>query len=137
MRVQDPPKYAEVLLNITRPNEGWTAERIRKMYGHAEQDIQFPTFVPVNLTYQTAYVDDEGKLQIRRDIYGLDARMRSAIKNERGMVEMAQEPRESRGTGSVARSRQPQQPPRTVSFFEALFGGGQPQQPVRPQRRVR
>ena len=54
MRVQDPPKYAEVLLNLVRPTEGWTAERIKRMYGNAEVDIQFPTHIPVNLTYQTA-----------------------------------------------------------------------------------
>ena len=71
MRVQDPPKYAEVLLNLVRPTEGWTAERIKKMFGNAEVDIQFPTFIPVNLTYQTAFVDDDGKLQIRRDGYML------------------------------------------------------------------
>ena len=29
MRVQDPAKYAEVLLNIARPREHWTAERIK------------------------------------------------------------------------------------------------------------
>ena len=28
MRVQDPAKYAEVLLNIARPSEHWTAEKI-------------------------------------------------------------------------------------------------------------
>ena len=42
MRVQDPAKYAEVLLNIARPDEHWTAERIRGMFGGGEQDIQTP-----------------------------------------------------------------------------------------------
>jgi hypothetical protein len=125
MRVQDPPKYAEVLLNIVRPGEGWTAERIKKMYGHSEVDLQFPTPIPVNLTYQTAFVDDAGQLQIRRDIYGIDARMRSAIKSERGVVEMVQDrPREPSNTPTRrARATRPEQPPKTVSFFEALFGG--------------
>ncbi|MEA2989647.1 MAG: L,D-transpeptidase YcbB, partial [Alphaproteobacteria bacterium] len=132
MRVQDPPKYAEVLLNIARPNEGWTAERIKKMYGSAEQDIQFPSAIPVNLTYQTAFVDDEGKLQIRKDIYALDGRMQSAIKSERGMVEMAQDrPKERESTSTTARAR-PQQP-RTVGFFESFFGGGQ-SRPTPPNR---
>ena len=40
MRVQDPAKYAEVLLNIARPNERWTAERITRMYGGSEQNLQ-------------------------------------------------------------------------------------------------
>jgi hypothetical protein len=33
MRVQDPPKYAEVLLGIARPREHWTAEKIKHMFG--------------------------------------------------------------------------------------------------------
>src|SRR4029434_5557867 len=102
MRVQDPPKYAEVLLNLVRPNEGWTAERIKRMYGSAEVDIQFPTHIPVNLTYQTAFVDDDGKLQIRRDVYGLDSRMQAAIKSERGMVEMVQERPKSSGSSTAS-----------------------------------
>ena len=141
MRVQDPPKYAEVLLNIARPSENWTAEKIRGMYGKAEQDIQFPAFIPVNLTYQTAVVDDDGKLQIRRDIYGIDSRMLAAIKTERGVIEPPQERKDTGGSsgGGVARAKQ--LPPRQVGFFEALFGGGsqQPQQrqATRPPNRVR
>jgi hypothetical protein len=121
-----------------RPTENWTAERIKRMFGSAEVDIQFPTFIPVNLTYQTAFVDDDGKLQIRRDIYGLDSRMQSAIRSERGMVEMAQErPRET-GSGSASVKRvQPNPPTRQVGFFEQLFGTRTSQQQVRPPSRVR
>ena len=72
MRVQDPVKYAEVLLSIVRPGEGYTQDRIRRMFGAYENDIQFPTFIPVHLTYQTAFVDDQGKLEFREDIYGRD-----------------------------------------------------------------
>ena len=72
MRVQDPVKYAEVLLSIVRPGEGYSQDRIRRMYGAYESDIQFPTFIPVHLTYQTAFVDDQGKLEFREDIYGRD-----------------------------------------------------------------
>ena len=72
MRVQDPAKYAEVLLSIVRPGEGYTQDRIHRMYGAYESDIQFPTFIPVHLTYQTAFVDDQGKLEFREDIYGRD-----------------------------------------------------------------
>ena len=42
MRVQDPVKYAEVLLSFVRPGDGYTEERIRKMIGTGETDIQFP-----------------------------------------------------------------------------------------------
>ena len=107
MRVQDPAKYAEVLLNIARPNEHWTAERIKRMYGGSEQDLQFqPTAIWVHLTYQTAFVDNAGKLQMRRDIYNLDSRTLAAIKSERGNLEPAPErKREQEIAGSSPRKR--------------------------------
>ena len=54
------------------------------MYGSSEIDLKFPTPIPVNITYQTAFVDDGGKLQIRKDVYGRDATMINILKNGRG-----------------------------------------------------
>ena len=84
MRVQNPDQYAAVLLDITEPNEHYTPEKIRSMYGHSEIDLKFPTPIPVNITYQTAFVDDAGKLQIRKDVYGRDATMIAMLKNAHG-----------------------------------------------------
>jgi L,D-transpeptidase YcbB len=72
MRVFDPPKYAEVLLSLVRPGDHYTTERIKQMYGPSEINIDFPSFIPVHLTYQTAFVDSDGKLEFREDIYGRD-----------------------------------------------------------------
>jgi murein L,D-transpeptidase YcbB/YkuD len=80
MRVQDPVHYAEVLLSLVRPGDGYTEDRIRKMFGSSENDIQFPTFIPVNLTYQTAFVDDAGKLELREDVYGRDRALLAILK---------------------------------------------------------
>jgi L,D-transpeptidase YcbB len=125
MRVQDPAKYAEVLFNISRPTENWTADRVKRMFGAAEQDIQLPEKIWVHLTYQSAFVDEAGKLQVRRDVYNLDSRTLAAIKSERGVVEPLQE--RKREQEIVSSQRRPvMQPPRTVSFFESLFGGGGP-----------
>jgi murein L,D-transpeptidase YcbB/YkuD len=94
MRVQDPAKYAEVLFNIARPNEHWTAEKVRSLFGRTEQDIQLqPAQIWVHLTYQTAFVDDAGKLQMRRDVYNLDNRMLAAIKSERGNIDPSERKR--------------------------------------------
>jgi L,D-transpeptidase YcbB len=82
MRVQDPVKYAEVLLSIVRPGDGYTEDRIRRMFGPNESDIQFPTFIPVYLTYQTAFVDDAGKLQFRDDVYGRDKALVALLKGD-------------------------------------------------------
>jgi len=86
MRVEDPLKYAEVLLSLARPGEGYTQERIRKMYGNNETDIRFPAFIPVHLTYQTAFVDDDGKLQFREDVYGRDKALLDILKSDQRKV---------------------------------------------------
>ena len=86
MRVQDPAKYAEVLLSIVRPGEGYTEDRIRKMFGQSEVDIQFPKFLPVHLTYQTAFVDEDGKLEFREDIYGRDKALLALLNGDQRKV---------------------------------------------------
>jgi murein L,D-transpeptidase YcbB/YkuD len=134
MRVQDPAKYAEVLFNIARPSENWTADKIKRMFGTAEQDIQLPVPIWVHLTYQTAMVDENGKLQVFHDIYGVDARTMAAIKSERTVVEPQQERKKEDQVASSNSGRRAM--PRTVSFFESMFGGNRgfsPQpQPPRP-----
>ncbi len=127
MRVQDPAKYAEVLLNIARPQEHWTAERITRMFGHGEQDIQLqPTPIWVHLTYQTAFVDNHGKLQMRRDIYNLDGRTLAAIRSGRGGIETAPErKREQELIASRQRRSAPPAPAvpaaRSGSTFQSMF----------------
>jgi len=83
MRVQNPDQYASILLNITDPNGHYSPERIRSMYGQGEVDIKFPTPIPVNITYQTAFVDDAAVLQFRKDVYGRDATMLSLLRSGR------------------------------------------------------
>lgn len=80
MRVQNPDQYAAVLLGITLPEDHYTPAKIRSMYGPDAIDIKFPTPIPVNITYQTAFVDNAGKLEFRRDIYGMDAKMLELLK---------------------------------------------------------
>jgi murein L,D-transpeptidase YcbB/YkuD len=75
MRVQDPVEYATKLLSLELPKEHYTPARIESMYGDSEININFPKPIPVHMTYQTAFVDQDGKLQFRDDVYGHDARM--------------------------------------------------------------
>jgi L,D-transpeptidase YcbB len=102
MRVQDPVKYAEVLLSVALPKEGYTQERIRRMFGSSEENISFPQSIPVHLTYQTAYVDDAGKLVILDDVYGRDSRMIAILKgDERRVADIPVERRETTSTRPV------------------------------------
>ena len=66
MRVQDPMKYAEVLLSFAAPKANYTADSIKRMLGGEEKQIDFQNQIPVHVTYQTAFVDEAGKLQIPR-----------------------------------------------------------------------
>jgi len=145
MRVQYPDQYAAVLLNITMPNEHYTPEKIRSMYGSSEIDLKFPTPIPVNITYQTAFVDDSGKLQIRKDVYGRDAQMIAILKNRGGKdmenVIAHSQPSYSRPTGPLpAVSVSDNSFSSGPNFFERLFGGGAqiPPAPIgrRPQRQL-
>jgi murein L,D-transpeptidase YcbB/YkuD len=140
MRIQDPAKYAEVLLNLARPSEHWTVDRVTRLYSGGEQDISLPpTAIWVHVTYQSAYVDDSGKLQVRRDVYGLDNRTLAAVRSERGVIEPTPE-----GKGEqpeVASASQPSRrkvvTPNTVSFLQSFFFGAPAQaRPVRPPRSV-
>jgi murein L,D-transpeptidase YcbB/YkuD len=138
MRVQDPVKYAQLLLSIERPSEGYTEDRIRRMFGNNEQDIQFPAPIPVHLTYQTAYVDDDGQLVIRSDVYGLDSRVLALIRTERGMIDVAtKEHDRDAATASARRAIKPPPPAGPGGFFQALFGGGPPPPVGRPPSRIR
>jgi murein L,D-transpeptidase YcbB/YkuD len=140
MRVQNPDQYAAVLLGITEPNEHYTADRIRGMYGHSEIDLKFPTPIPVNITYQTAFVDDGGKLQFRKDVYGRDATMVAMLRNSRGKdmenVVAHSQPSYSHPAGglpagvSFASANTSSGP----SFFERLFGGPTPAPAPAPRR---
>ena len=150
MRVQDPQRYAEVLLSLVRPNDGYTLERIKKMIdAGGEQDIQLPTFIPVNLTYQTAFVDDDGKLQFRDDVYGRDRQLLAILKgDDRKMADVAVEHHGDPSHRQVLAI--PDSTPlfggRSYggyggpgdggNFFSRLFGGGFAAAPPQPVRRA-
>ncbi|MCX5517560.1 L,D-transpeptidase family protein [Kaistia defluvii] len=76
VRVQDPLEFADVLL---AHQGGWSQQRLRKMVGGKEKWINLPNRIPIHLTYFTAFVDDNGDVQTRPDIYGFNARVEKAL----------------------------------------------------------
>ena len=140
MRVQDPFTYGEKLLSLVDPEGRYTEAKLQKMLGDNEININFPKPVWVHLTYQTAFVDSDGKLQFRDDVYGRDARMIAILKgSERKVADIAIErakdssskpvkmpvgmyggPNRGYGNGS--------------NFFDFLFGSTPPRAQVPEQR---
>lgn len=147
MRVQNPDMYAEQLLNIAMPGQNYSAARIRGMYGNSEIDLRFPTPLPVHIVYHTAFVDDAGHLQTRRDVYGRDSRLLAVLQGgDRQSMEVAvnhAQPSYNRPATTLP-AGVPGATSRAASggdgrgFFETLFGvpPSQPAPPPRPQRRV-
>jgi L,D-transpeptidase YcbB len=73
IRLQEPEKMANYLL---RNDPSWTPERINEAMNSGEEKfVKLKTPVPVFITYYTAWVDEQGKLNFREDIYGHDAKL--------------------------------------------------------------
>jgi murein L,D-transpeptidase YcbB/YkuD len=112
MRVQNPLTYGEKLLSLVLPKDHYTEARLESMFGGSEININFPKFIPVHLTYQTAFVDDAGKLQLREDVYGRDAKMFAILRsNERKVADIAVE-------------RAPNTSSKPVRMPVGMYGGG-------------
>lgn len=75
VRVDQPLRFAEALMEET----GWSEQRLRSVLGRGERTINFNAGVPVHLMYFTAFVDDEGKLQLRDDLYGQSRKLQVAL----------------------------------------------------------
>lgn len=77
IRLSRPRELAEFLL---RSDPAWPPERIEAgMLGERETPIRLQTPRPVWVVYFTAWVDDDGQLHLRDDVYGHDARLAQEV----------------------------------------------------------
>ncbi|HNP21632.1 MAG TPA: L,D-transpeptidase family protein [Panacibacter sp.] len=73
IRVGEPKKLAQFLL---RSDTLWTSYRIDTAMNNTKETwVSLPKTVPVMIAYFTAFVDDKGELNFRKDIYGHDAKL--------------------------------------------------------------
>jgi murein L,D-transpeptidase YcbB/YkuD len=76
VRVQDPFAFADALLQL---DPDWNASRLKAMVGGSEKRVNLSSHIPVHLAYFTAFVDENGNLQRRPDIYGHNATLTKAL----------------------------------------------------------
>jgi murein L,D-transpeptidase YcbB/YkuD len=70
IRLKEPEKLADYVL---RNQPEWTPEKIEEAMNAGEQRfVKVKDPIPVLITYYTAWVDDNGQLNFREDIYGHD-----------------------------------------------------------------
>lgn len=77
MRVHNPQRLAEVLLAEDR---GMSSAEVARLIAQPQStEITLNKQFPVHITYLTAVVDEEGRLQTFNDLYGHDARLQLAL----------------------------------------------------------
>ncbi|MES2372330.1 MAG: L,D-transpeptidase family protein [Bacteroidota bacterium] len=73
IRIGEPKKFAEYML---RSDSSWNSENIEQaMHLAKEKWVTVKKSVPVFIVYFTAWVDKDGLLNFRKDIYGHDEKM--------------------------------------------------------------
>lgn len=78
IRVQNPRRFAEVIL---AEDKGWDIETVGRYWNGTGggSEVTLDRHIPVHMTYFTARIDDDGKIQTYSDVYGHDGRVASAL----------------------------------------------------------
>lgn len=128
MRVEDPTKFGEVILGMSLASAAPDSRQIEKLVGKEEKIFKLDKRPMVHLTYQTAYVDDAGKLIMRDDIYGFDARIKSIMhSDERRVADVAppQDPKRDlqtmKNNQEILNRVERREASNPMQFFEKLF----------------
>jgi murein L,D-transpeptidase YcbB/YkuD len=80
IRLEKPMDLAHVLL---KDSKEWTPEKLQEVLASGEQkSISLPHPLPVHLLYFTAWVDKDGTVEFRRDVYGHDTKLAKALAEE-------------------------------------------------------
>ena len=77
IRVEHPERLAAVLL---RDDEAWSLEKITAAIQEKKRKVvNLKKPIPVHLTYLTAWVNKDGSVHFRADIYDRDKRLEKAL----------------------------------------------------------
>lgn len=84
IRLAEPEKMANYLL---RNDTSWTPEKIKEAMGLSKEKwVTLKQPIPVFISYFTAWVDEDGLLNFREDIYGHDKKMAAQLFIKPAMV---------------------------------------------------
>jgi murein L,D-transpeptidase YcbB/YkuD len=125
VRVRNPVRLAEVLLAA---DKGWDQARVDSIVDgpRDETPVKLEHHIPVHVVYFTAWVDDDGKVQTWRDIYGHEKRIMLALDGKFDQIvvgrdHLAPVQISANIRNQIAQSRKPKDP--VTDIFDAIFGG--------------
>jgi len=128
MRVEDPTKFGEVMLRLAMNGPMPNSRQLQGMFGRDEKTFKLEKRPMVHLTYQTAFVDEDGKLELRDDVYGFDARIRAILHSDERRVADIAPPKDPKRELATMRSNQEilarverREAGNPLMFFERLF----------------
>ena len=80
IRVQNPPKLAEIIFRDLEHDPKWTPEAIQAAIDtNRNQIVRLAKPIPVHLAYITVFANKDGTVHFRRDVYGRDARLMALL----------------------------------------------------------
>lgn len=81
IRLSSPFELAEYLLSEN--NHGWSMEKIQETVDSGVRTVvKLESPVPIHIVYLTAYADADGHIHFKKDVYGRDALLESALFGE-------------------------------------------------------
>jgi murein L,D-transpeptidase YcbB/YkuD len=105
MRVQDPTKFGEIMLHLAMNGPTPNSQQLSALFGRDERTFKLTERPMVHLTYQTAFVDG-GRLVLRDDIYGFDARISAILRSaERRIADVTPPPDPKRDLATAKASQ--------------------------------
>jgi L,D-transpeptidase YcbB len=85
IRLEKPLELAEYLLEDQKSN--WTRKKIiAAMQLEEPRQVNLKKEYPVHITYHTAWVDDDGLVNFRKDVYGHDERQLAQLVRSRSLL---------------------------------------------------
>jgi hypothetical protein len=116
------------MLAMALPGQAPTQGQLERLVGQDEKIFKMVNRPMVHLTYQTAFIDDGGKLVLRDDIYGFDQRINAILRSdERKIADVAppQDPKRELATAKsnqeILRRVERREAQNPLQFFEKLF----------------
>jgi murein L,D-transpeptidase YcbB/YkuD len=126
VRVQDPGRFAEVLLE---EDKGWSAARVRDMMAKGGNvEVTLTKQIPVHIGYFTMVASEDGQVRSFPDVYGHDRRVAAALGGRPLPLEPVQslEPAQAFDSGPPKEEakvrRGKRYDPKQEDLFSALFG---------------
>jgi L,D-transpeptidase YcbB len=105
MRVEDPTKFGEVMLHLAMNGPAPNSQQLIGLFGREERTFKLTDRPIVHLTYQTAFVD-AGRLMLRDDIYGFDARINAIMHSDERRIADVTPPQDPKRDQATAKANQ-------------------------------